>query len=270
MLWLSAGVLAVWIGNTTARAFRTVLSPSGAIEQSIIELFGSGFQWAGLLALCPVIIWATGKRVETGLVIPLAMLATGHGVVAIAFMFVIIGTGLFLHLDDRAWQGPSLSAAGAMLVFAFVSPWAAVFGGGVVLIASAAKKSVALPTLVVFFPSVAAALLLLVFFVGSDASLIDAIAAIGVVALHMPVLSVGVGVAAILMTLGTPHSAGVLAESYGVHVVNAPSEIIPELLADGFVIDSNARFALVEATGEDDFVVGDADGWFLVSRRSTQ
>lgn len=265
-LWLLAGVVAVWLGNTTVTMFRVLLSPSGFIEQSMVDLFGSGFQWAGLLALIPVVMWATGTRIEAGLFIPLALFATGNGVAATEFLLVLIGTGLFLHLEKDNWQGPSLGATGSFLVFALINPWAAVFGLGVAMLASAGKKEIALPSLVVLFPGLVAALLLLFFFSHGEPTLIDAVAAVGIVALHFPLMSIGVGVAVLMLSFVPAHPAAVLSQSFGVIAVDAPIEITPELLALGFVIDPDARFELVQTAHVDATIIGESEGWFLIQR----
>ena len=263
-VWICAGVAAVWLGNNSVAAWRTLLNPSGVIERSMIELFGSGFQWAALLALIPVMIWATGTRIETGLLVPLALLLTGNGVAAVEFLFVLVGTGLFRSLGTDDWQAASLGASGSMLIFALLNPWAAVFGLGVVALASAGKKSVALPSLVVLFPGTVAALLSLVFFTHGDPSLIDGAVAVGIVALHFSLLPVGVALVLVATSLTPVHPAAILADSFGVHVVDAPIEIAPDLLSAGFVIEPDARFALAELADGDQAVVGEADGWILV------
>ena len=265
-LWLAVGALAAWFGNGTTQAWRTRLTPSGAVESGLVELFGAQLQWAVLIAMVPVVFWATGKRVAAGLAISVGFLAAGHSVAGLTFLLVLAGVGLFLELDDDRWQSQATSAAAAMLAFALVSPWAALIGGGVLLLLSAIKKSVALPTLVVFFPSVIAAVLMVVFFVDGLPSLVDAIAAVGIICLSAPVLAVGVGVAALLLSFGAVHSTAVLAGSVGVFVVDAPTEIAPELISEGFAVQEGARFALVNDLGVDEVEVGRADGWILVDR----
>ena len=275
-LWIAVAAIAAWFGNGSTQAWRTRLSPDDRIERGLVELFGSQLQWAVVIAMIPAVFWASGKRVEAGLAISVGFLAVGHSVTALTFLFALIGVGLFLELDDDKWQSSATSAAAVMLAFALVSPWACLIGSGVVLLVSTIKKSVALPTLVVFFPAVITAALMLAFFGDGWPTLIDAIAAVGVVALSTPLLAVGVGFAAVLLSFGAVHSTAVLASSVGVYVVDAPTEITPELISEGFAVQSGARFALVSVQSEeialDDAAlegaveVGRADGWILVDR----
>lgn len=267
-LWLIAGIVAVFVGNTTAPAWRTTLSPTGTVERSLVELFGSNVQWAGLLLAVPVMFWATGKRVEAGLAIPLGLFAVGHGIAATAFLFALVGVGIFLDIDiehDR-WQSGSVTAMAFVLVFAIMSPWAGLAGGLALLVLSAVRKSVALPTLIVFFPTVVGSLLVLAYFVDGGPTLIDAIAALGMVCLTVPPLALGVGGVALLLSFDAAHSTAILADSVGVYEVDAPIEITPDLLAEGFVVSSDARFALVQSTSNDEFAVAEADGWVLIDR----
>ena len=265
-LWLTLAAIAAWYGNGSTRAWRIRLSPDGPIERGLVELFSSYLQWAVLLAMIPVVFWASGKRVEAGLAVSVGFLAVGHGVAASTFLLALIGVGLFLEIDDATWQSQATTAAAAMIVFALVSPWACLIGAGVVLAISALKKSVALPTLVALFPAVVASLLMVVFFVDDWPTLIDAIAAVGIICLSTPLLALGVGFAALLLSFGAVHSTAVLADSVGVYVVDAPTEIAPELISEGFAVQEGARFALVNDLGVDEVEVGRADGWILVDR----
>lgn len=285
VLWLAVAAIATWYGSGTTRAWRARLSPEGVIEQGLVELFGSQLHWAVLIAMVPVVFWATGKRVEAGLAVSAGFLAVGYGVAALTFLLALIGVGLFLELDEDTWQSRATTAAAAMICFALVSPWACAIGAGIVLILSTIKKSVALPTLVALFPAVIASLLLIAFFrdsfPSSTPTLIDAIAAVGIVSLSIPLLAVGVGFAALLLSFGAVHSTAVLAASVGVYVIDAPTEIAPELISEGFAVQSGARFALVnsqriDATANDGTAVdeialdgveiGRADEWILIDR----
>ncbi len=267
LLWLGLLAAAAWLGTDSAPMWETVLSPAQGLERGVIELFGADVQWAGWLVAVPVTWWATGKRVELGLAVAAGLFASGHGLDAVSFFFACVGVGLFLELDDdERWQGEALSAAAAMLAFAFMNPWAAAIGGGIVLATHAVRKTVALPTMIVFFPSVVAALLVLVFFVGDGPSLVDGVVATGVVCLSTPVLALGVGVAAFLLSLSAVHPTAQLAHSVGVSVVDAPIEIAPELLANGLTVRSGARFALVQSVAEGEVEIAETDGWTLVDR----
>ncbi len=274
VLWLIAGAIAASFGNESPQRWASALSPDGLFEQGIVELFGANFQWAVLLVLWPVALWANGRSVEWGLAIPVGLLFSGNGTEALIFLPAIVGVGFFVSLREEDWWAKALGGAGSLLWFGLLNPWAGLLGGGTILFAHAIKKHAALPALIVFMPSVVAAALRLGFFAPDGPSMVDLISALGLVCLTASVLAFGVGVlATIALVAGAAgaHPAAALADSVGVRVVDAPEAVTPDLLADGFVVQPGARFVLVEAEtttarvapATNAVAVAEVDGWQL-------
>ena len=266
LLLLCAGVVAVWIGNGSVAAWGVALSPAPGLERSMVEMFGLDFQWAALLASVPALFWASERRIAFGLAIPLGLFAAGHGVMALTFMLVIVGVGMFHELDANEWQAASVTAAGTLLLFAVVNPWAAAIGGGAVLATHFLRREAALRALIVFLPSVIGGVLLLIFVTPVGLKPVDVVAAIGFACLGSPSLALIAGLAAFFTFASGAHPTVVLAGSVGVSVVDVPVELAPEFLAEGLTVQPGARFALVLDVGEDETSVGSTGDWTLIDR----